>query len=156
MIRGIITSWIYSGHMLCICYLVLSCRIIGLMARLKEYCGSRDYLGNKPLFSLCRSRFKNEPGPWCVSLGGWGWWMSVWYCTVLHKHTVKINGVFLSQKCTYLDWPSLLKLGSKWIAGLLEGLIWPYSLTHDWKFFCYIAKYACVKTHMLCKIALWN
>lgn len=125
--------------------------IIGLMTGLKEYCSAPEiFLGHEPLFSLCRSRFKKEPGLWCVSLGGWRWWLSVWYYTVLHKHTVRINDVFLAQRCT--DWPGLFKPSVKWVTELLEDLMCPFTLRHDWRFFCSVAKYACVKTPVFCKI----
>lgn len=37
--------------------------------------------------------------------------MSIRYCTVLHRHIVKINDVFLAQMSTDPDWPSLCKPG---------------------------------------------
>ena len=37
--------------------------------------------------------------------------MSNWYCTVLHRHTVEINDVFLTLVSTWPDWPCLFKPG---------------------------------------------
>lgn len=52
------------------CYLVLFCGT-GLMAGLKNYrYDLRDFMGNRHWFSFYRSRFKNEPRPQCVNLGG--------------------------------------------------------------------------------------
>ena len=85
---------------------------------------SEIFLGNGPLFSFCRSRFKNEPGPRCGSLGGWGWRMNICHCTVLHRHTVEIN------ECAWPRWahiqtgPACLRLGLMRVLELPEGLIW--------------------------------
>lgn len=71
--------------------------------------------------------------------------MSIRYCTVLHRHIVKINDVFLVQMRTDPDWPSLCKPGLE-AGSSASGRSACHSFRHQCRFFCYIAKYAFVKT----------